>query len=198
MHIILASRSQARARMLKNAGLNIEILPAAVEESRIRADLLSNTGCELTAIAQHLAVAKSQNVSMRHPDCMVIGADQTLIFDDEIFSKSEDTQTARQQLLRLRGREHLLISAAACSFAGKTEWQSTSTAQLTMRDFSTDFLDHYLAAMGERVTTTVGGYEIEGLGIQLFSRIMGDLFTIQGLPLLDLLAFLRSRNVMPG
>ncbi len=198
MHIILASGSSARARMLKDAGIDFEITPAAVDESLIRAEFLSNPSQELVAIAMHLAEAKAQEVSERHPQAMVIGADQILVFEDEILTKPKDLEMARQQLLRLRWNEHQLVSAAACACAGEIEWQSMGTAKLTMRDFSTDFIDQYLAAMGRRVTTTVGGYEIEGLGIQLFSEIRGDLFTIQGLPLLNLLDFLRSRGLIPA
>ncbi len=182
--------------MLKDAGLDFEVIPPNVDESGIRATLSSSSHEDLVAVAQNLASVKSKAISELHPDAMVIGADQVLIFDGEILTKPEDLNVARNQLVRLRTNDHMLVSAVACACSREVQWQTIRTARLLMRNFSADFLDTYLDAMGKRVTTTVGGYEIEGRGIQLFSEIEGDLFTIQGLPLMELLAFLRSRDLI--
>lgn len=193
MRLVLASSSSARAGMLRAAGVEFDTARPAIAEETLRREL---GAAEPAAVAQALADAKALAVAAAEPDALVIGADQVLVLDRMIVTKPADEAAARWQLMRLRGRRHTLISAAACARGGAVVWRASTSAELTMRDFSTDFLDGYLAATGKRVTSTVGGYEIEGLGIQLFSRVAGDLFTIQGLPLLELLECLRSERLI--
>ena len=147
-------------------------------------------------IAAALAAAKAEAVSARLPDALVIGADQVLALGQDLFSKPAGTSEAREQLLRLRGKSHQLHTAASLATGGKVVWTHVEIATLAMRPFSDAFLADYLRAAGDRVCHTVGAYEIEGLGIQLFERIEGSLFTIIGLPLLPLLAELRARGVI--
>ena len=135
-------------------------------------------------------------MSRRIPDAVVIGADQVLALDEELFDKPPDVAAARAQLLRLRGTTHRLLTAVALAQEGRTVWQCMETATLTLRSFSPMALDRYLAVAGDRVTRSVGAYEIEGPAIQLFERIEGDYFTILGLPLLPLLAELRARGAI--
>jgi septum formation protein len=193
--VVLASASPFRRRMLEAAGLSFEVTAADVDEAAIKHELL-RSGSAPTAIAQALAAAKAESVSAHLSEALVIGADQVLALGPELFSKPADVSQAREQLLRLRGRSHQLHTAAALAIGGKAVWSLVETATLTMRPFSEEFLTGYLAAAGDRVRHTVGAYEIEGLGIQLFERIEGDTFTIIGLPLLPLLAELRARGAL--
>ena len=195
--LILASASKVRAQMLRNAGLIFDVVPADVDEEAIRAAL--DDGGETSApsdIAVVLAQTKATIVSERHPDALVIGADQILSCEDEIYAKPANKNEARDQLLRLRGRSHRLISAAACAENGAVAWYHEESAHLTMRDFSNEFLGTYLATAGTAVTASVGAYQVEGLGIQLFSSIAGDYFTVLGLPLMPLLGYLRTQNMI--
>jgi septum formation protein len=181
--------------MLEAAGLAVEVVPAEVDEDAIRGDLV-RSGAPPKAVAEVLARAKAEAVSRLRQQRLVIGADQVLALGDTIFSKAVDAAEARRQLLALRGRSHQLHTAAVLATGGKAVWSAVETATLTMRPFSDAFLEDYLAAAGEGVTRTVGAYEIEGRGVQLFERIDGDTFTIIGLPLLRLLAELRARGVI--
>jgi len=196
LRLILASKSRARRRLLKAAGLDFTAISADVDEDAIRQALDTDDPMPAEDIALILAEAKAVYVGKAHPNDFVIGADQVLEFDGHILTKSETSKAARQSLIQLRGKTHRLISAVAVVRGGETLWRHTEEASLHMRDFSNAFLGQYLAAMGDQVTETVGGYEIEGRGIQLFSKITGDIFTIQGLPLLPLLAFLRREQVI--
>ncbi len=193
--LVLASASPYRRRMLEAAGLAAEVVPAEVDEEAIKRGLL-RSGAAPRAIAEALAQAKAEAVSRPLARALVIGADQVLALDGTIFSKAGDVASARRQLLALRGKSHQLHTAAVLAIGGKPCWSAVETATLTMRQFSDAFLEDYLRAMGNRVTGTVGAYEIEGRGIQLFERIDGDIFTINGLPLLPLLAELRTRGVI--
>ncbi len=196
-HFILASASTARAQMLRNAGLTFDIKPANVDEEAIRTALdTDGNSATPSDVAVVLAQTKASAVSEQHRGRLVIGADQILVCDDEIFSKPADKEEARDQLLSLRGRPHSLISAVACAENGTVAWYHDDTADLTMRDFSNEFLGTYIADAGTAVTASVGAYQIEGLGIQLFSSIDGDYFTVLGLPLLPLLNYLRTRNMV--
>jgi septum formation protein len=145
-------------------------------------------------IAVVLAQAKAKNVSARHPEALVIGADQILSFGPGLLTKAKNEADARATLSNLRGQEHELHSAVAIAQGGEVNWTHVDTAYLTMRDFSDAFLDEYLRRAGERVLQSVGAYEFEGLGVQLFDRIEGDYFTILGMPLLPLLGELRARG----
>jgi septum formation protein len=181
--------------MLEAAGLSFEVVTADVDEAPIKRDLM-RSGSTPTAIAQSLAVAKAEAVSARLPWALVIGADQVLALGGDLFNKPTSTPEAHEQLQRLRGKSHHLQTAAALAVGGKAVWSHVETATLTMRLFSDVFLADYLREAGDRVRHTVGAYEIEGAGIQLFERVEGDTFTIIGLPLLPLLAELRAHGVL--
>ena len=193
--LVLASASPFRRRMLEAAGLSFEVAPADVDEAALKRDLLGS-GSTPSTLAAALAAAKAEAVSARLPGALVIGADQMLALGPDLFSKPVGTPAAREQLLRLRGKSHQLHTAACLATGGKAVWTHVEIASLTMRPFSNAFLADYLRAAADRVCHTVGAYEIEGLGIQLFERIEGSLFTIIGLPLLPLLAELRARGVI--
>jgi septum formation protein len=191
--LVLASASPFRRRMLEAAGLSFRVVPAEVDEAAIRQGMTTGS---LERVAETLAQAKAIAVSRAQPGALVIGADQVLAFGDKLFNKPKDLNDARAQLKALRGHAHHLHTAVALAQAGKILWSHVETVRLVMRSFSDAFLDRYLAEMGTRVCQTVGAYEIEGRGIQLFERIEGDSFTIIGLPLLPLLAELRSRGAI--
>ncbi len=189
--LILASKSQARALLLSNAGLTFETFAADVDE-RAAEQPLVEAGAPPADIASLLAQVKATDVSSRNPGALVIGADQTLGFGDKRFNKPEDEAAARRQLMDLAGQSHQLHSAVACAKDGEILWSHVSTATLTMRPLSPEEVGHYMARVGEQVRSSVGCYQLEGLGVQLFEKIDGDYFTILGLPLLPLLSYLRQ------
>lgn len=195
--LVLASASAARARLLTDAGLRFTVEPADVDEAAIREVLDVEGGMLPEDVASILAESKAATVSERHPLDFVIGADQVLEFDGRIIDKATTIAEARARLIELRGRRHRLISAVVVARTGATLWRHVDQAELTMRDFTNEFLGTYLAAVGEAATRSVGAYEIEARGIQLFARIAGDSFTIQGLPLLPLLNYLRQEEAIP-
>jgi nucleoside triphosphate pyrophosphatase len=195
--LILASGSPYRRKMLHDAGLAFEVIPAAVDEPALKHSFAARTPrLPPSALADALARAKAEAVSQAHPRGLVIGADQILALGDDLFDKPGTDAAVRVQLERLRGKTHRLISAVALAEAGEIVWSHTEEAVLTMRSFSPEFLDRYLAQSGGRVRDIVGAYEIECPGIQLFERVSGDHFTIIGLPLVPLLAALRARGVI--
>jgi len=195
--LILASGSPYRRKMLEAAGLSFHVVPADVDEAALKRGLAAQTPKPIPAtIADALARAKAESVSVRHPDATVIGADQILALGDELLDKPGDLAAARVQLERLRGKTHRLISAVVVAEAGKVLWTHIDEAVLTMRPFSREFIDRYVAQAGPGLCQIVGAYEIEGPGVQLFERLEGDHFTIIGLPLVPLLAELRSRGVI--
>jgi len=194
--VILASGSRPRARMLANAGVPFETDPASVDEAVIRTSMRA-AGADIADVAELLAATKAQQVGRNHGNSLIIGADQMLVCDGEWFDKPEDLQGARAQLRKLRGRTHELISAICVVQGGVVAWHHVNRARITMRPFSESFIDDYVNKMGQNICATVGGYELEGLGAQLFSRIEGDYFTILGMPLLPLLDFLRGHGVIP-
>ncbi|MHA1546455.1 MAG: Maf family protein [Alphaproteobacteria bacterium] len=195
---ILASASAARAKLLQSAGVPVEIIPAQIDETALRANFSAAAATADFAqhLAQHLAQAKALHVSDRSPNRLVIGADQILECGEEIFEKPTDMAQARVQLCQLRARSHNLHSAVALVRDGEILWHHVASAQMEMRDFSDGFLDEYLMQAGEKICTSVGAYQIEGLGVQLFKRISGDFFTILGLPLLPLLDALRTNDAL--
>ena len=196
--VILASASFFRRRLLEAAGLQFEVVPADIDEAALKRGLAAAVPRPSPGtVAEALARAKAEAVGRNHPDALVIGADQVLALDEELFDKPSDMAAARAQLERLRGRTHTLHTAAVLAHNGKIVWTCVEEAMLTMRAFSRQFLDAYLAHCGAAVCRTVGAYEIEGAGIQLFERVEGDHFTIIGLPLLALLGELRSRGALP-
>lgn len=194
--IVLASASRARRELLAAAGLAFTVDPADVDEPALKQRMTAQGKAEPGEIARSLARAKAENVSARHAGILVIGADQVLALGDELLTKAKDEAGARAALLKLKGRTHALHSAAALALDGKTVWEHAGTAELTMRSFSDVFLDAYLLRAGDLVYQSVGAYQLEGLGVQLFDKIEGDYFTVLGLPLLALLSELRARGVI--
>ncbi|MDP6344484.1 MAG: Maf family protein [Alphaproteobacteria bacterium] len=193
--LVLASASQSRADMLRAAGLSFDTAPADIDEGAIKA-AMSADDAEAEDIAMALARDKAGEISRRRPEAAVIGADQILRCEGELFDKATDVPAARRILQHLRGRRHELICAACVCRNGALAWRYLSVARLTMRDFSDAYLDWYLGQVGEAVLWSVGGYQIEGLGAQLFDQVDGDHFTILGLPLLPLLGRLRELGVI--
>ncbi|MBH5385343.1 MULTISPECIES: Maf family nucleotide pyrophosphatase [Bradyrhizobium] len=191
--LILASQSSARKMLLANAGLEFEAVTADIDERGIQAaSRLSNP----REIALLLAREKARAVSASHPGSYVIGADQTLALGMRLFNKPAGRAQALAQLRDLAGKSHELNSAVAVARDGKIVFEDVSVARMTMRETTEAELSAYLAAAGDAVTTSVGAYQLEGLGIHLFERIEGDHFTILGLPLLPLLAFLRRERLV--
>lgn len=195
--IVLASGSPARARLLKAAGLPFDIRPVAVDEDAVRDAMLAENA-KPREIADTLAEMKALRgaAGSAAGETLVIGSDQILVQNGRIFSKADSLDGARSQLQTLRGASHDLVTAVAVARGGAVVWRHIETPRLHMRSFSDQFLDHYLAQAGEGVLSSVGCYHLEGLGIQLMSRIEGDAFSIQGLPLLPLLQFLRDHGVI--
>ncbi len=195
--IVLASASRARREMLAAAGVPFTVDPADLDELALRNALLAEKKSVAPAhIAEALARAKAENVSGRHAGSLVVAGDQVLAFGPELLTKAKDQAAARATLLKLRGREHELHSAVAFAEDGHVIWARVETARLFMRDFSDAFLDDYLVRAGDRICQSVGAYELEGLGVQLFERLEGDYFTVLGLPLLPVLEELRARGVI--
>ncbi|MCP1199105.1 Maf-like protein [Notoacmeibacter sp. MSK16QG-6] len=195
--LILASASPWRIALLQQAGLSVTAEAADIDERAIDS-ALDGSDVEPEDIAIILAEAKAQAVSERHPDALVIGADQVLSLHGEILHKSQDIEEARRRLLQLSGKTHRLNSGLALCKDGETIWRYAGIADMTMRDLDPGFIGRYLAAAGEAVLGSVGVYQIEGLGIQLFESIDGDYWTIIGLPLIPLLAELRSIGAIDG
>jgi septum formation protein len=196
--MILASASAARRRLLEEAGVAVavEAAAAAVDETAVKLAVRAETNPPARA-AEALAELKAMRVSARHPGAMVLGCDQMLDCDGRWFDKPSDLAEARAHLLALKGRRHRLTSAVAAVRDGRLLWHHTEVATLTMRNFSDAFLDGYLAAAGEAALGSVGAYQLEGLGAQLFVMVEGDFFTVLGLPLLAVLDFLRENGELP-
>ncbi|MFI4987527.1 MAG: Maf family protein [Alphaproteobacteria bacterium] len=195
--VVLASASRTRAALLRNAGVACLAEAAGIDEEELKHSLRA-AGASAAEAAETLAELKAMKLSRRHGGTLVIGADQMLACDDSWFDKPADLAAARTQLIALRGREHELVSAVVVVRDGTRLWHHVDKARLAMRSFSDVFLESYLAAAGEAACRSVGAYQLEGLGVQLFERIEGDYFTILGLPLLPLLAFLRNHGVVPA
>lgn len=197
VRLILASGSRARKDMLTAAGLTFEIIPADIDEDGITSTLQTESACvEAADIARVLAGEKALAVARQNPGALVIGSDQVLSVGQRKISKAQTMAEARETLDILRGRTHELVSAVALARDNELLWQTVDSADLTMRDFSDEFLGHYLNCAGERILKSVGCYEIEGAGVQLFEHIDGDHFTIMGMPLLPLLNELRQRGLV--
>jgi septum formation protein len=194
--LVLASASTARARLLRNAGVAFAVDPADLDEGAVKS-AQREAGAGAIECALALAIAKAQVVVRRHPSALVIGADQILALDDDWFDKPADLRAARHQLAALRGRTHRLATAVCVCRDEAVLWQAASEPRLTMRDFGDPFLDAYFAAEGDEVLLSVGAYRLEGYGAQIFAAIEGDHFAIQGLPLIELLGYLRSVGVIP-
>lgn len=193
--LILASQSPFRMTLLKNAGLSFKTEKAAIDERIVEKE----SGIEsISLLARHLAEAKALDVSRRFPTALVIGCDQTLEFEGKVLHKVATMEEAHRRLLLLSGKSHYLHSGIALAKNGEIIWNTVSTAILTMRPFSSAFVGRHLARVGSGVLQSVGAYQIEGEGVQLFETIEGDYFTIIGLPLLPLLNRLRTMEVIDG
>ncbi|TIW32048.1 MAG: Maf-like protein [Mesorhizobium sp.] len=195
--IILASGSPFRKAMLVNAGVEIEAVPAEVDERALEAPL-KHSGVSPEDVALVLAEAKATEVSERRPGALVLGCDQTLSLGDEVFHKPADMEGARRHLLALSGKTHQLNSAAVLARDGEVLWRHVGIASLTMRKLEPAFIGRHLARVGDKALSSVGAYQIEGEGIQLFEKIEGDHFTIVGLPLLPVLEKLRELGAVDG
>jgi nucleoside triphosphate pyrophosphatase len=193
--LVLASRSDVRGKMLAAAGLRFEIRPAQVIERALEARMPAS---DPVTAARFLARAKADAVAATQPGRVVLGADQTLAHGSKRFDKPADRANAAEQLRSLRGRTHELHSALALVRDDELLFAHVDTARLTMRDFSDAFLEQYLDMVGGAALASVGGYQLESIGIHLFERVEGDYFTILGLPLLPLLGFLRESGYVAG
>lgn len=193
--LVLASKSEVRGKLLAGAGLRFETRPARIDERAVEA---RSTARGPVAVAQLLAREKALAAAASLPGRLVLGADQTLARENMRYSKPANRAAATEQLRSLRGRAHALHSALALVRDSAVLFECVDTAQLTMRDFSDRFLETYLDLVGGAALASVGGYQLEGIGVHLFAKVEGDYFTILGLPLLPLLAFLRENGFIAG
>ncbi len=195
--LILASSSASRQMLMRNAGLTFSSIPAQIDERAIDTKL-EQEGAAPEVIALELAKAKAIAVSLLHPEAFVIGSDQTMSLGDRIYHKAKDMAQAHANVLSLSGKTHRLNCGVALAKNGTVIWDTVSIAKMTVRELSADYVSRYLERSGSQVLSSVGAYQLEGEGIQLFSSIEGDYFTILGLPLLPLLAQLRELRVIDG
>lgn len=193
--LVLASKSDVRGKLLASVGLRFEIRPARIDERAVEAEAGVT---DAAAVARLLARAKASAVARLVPGRLVLGADQTLARGGQRFSKPANRAAAAEQLRTLRGRTHELHSALALVRDGAVLFDCVDSARLTMRNVSDRFLEDYLDMAGDAALTSVGGYQLEGIGIHLFERVEGDYFTVLGLPLLPLLNFLRQNGFVDG
>lgn len=195
--IILASASEIRATMLRNAGLNFNVRPGRVDEEAIRNSLEAECA-SARDLADTLAEMKARKVSERDMDALVIGADQVLECEGRIFAKPQTQDDAREHLKFLRGKTHRLLSAAVVCEGGTPIWRQVGTVRLTMHEVSDAMVADYVSRNWESIRYAVGCYKIEEEGVRLFARIEGDFFHILGLPLIELLTWLRIRGDIPA
>ncbi|MBX5221064.1 Maf-like protein [Rhizobium sp. NLR8a] len=195
--LILASSSPFRRMLMENAGLSFEAHPAEIDERAVEAPL-EKAAAKPDTVACILAKAKAEDVSTRFPESLVIGSDQTMSLGDRVFHKPKDMADAANHLRALSGTTHRLNSAIAIVRGGAVLWEHVGHAELTMRPLTEDFIARHLARVGERALSSVGAYQLEGEGIQLFEKIEGDYFTILGLPMLPLLRKLREFGTIDG
>lgn len=195
--LILASASSIRAEMLRNAGLSFDVQPARVDEDTIRASVQAEGG-SARDLADLLAELKALKISDRVPDALVLGADQVLECEGRIFAKAETPEEAAEHLRFLSGKTHRLLSAVVVCQGGKPLWRHVGTVRLTMHSLSEAYLQDYIARNWDEIRHSVGCYQIEREGVRLFAHIEGDFFTILGLPLIELLTWLRIRGDIPS
>ena len=197
MTLILASQSFGRRAMLENAGVVFAVDAAHVDENAVK-EAMKAEGAPVERAAEALAELKAVRVSGRHEGALVLGADSMLACEGRWFDKAGSMAEARDQLLALRGRTHSLVTSAVLVRDGRRIWHHTAVAHMTVRAFSEAFLDAYLEAIGERATASVGCYQVEGRGLQLFSAIEGDFYAIVGLPMVAVLEQLRTLGELPS
>lgn len=195
--LILASGSAFRARLLRNAGIDFIVEKANIDERAVE-ESLGSSGLSPADLAELLAQAKAINVSERFPDKFVIGADQTLSIEERILHKPENMEQARARLLELQGKTHMLLSAVVLVKNSEILWSNVTPSALTMRPLTPGYIGRHLARVGDIALTSVGAYQIEGEGVQLFQSVKGDMFSIQGLPLIELLHALREHRIVEG
>ncbi len=193
--LVLASASGARARLLENAGIAAVCEPAGIDEEEIKKAMRAEAA-SAADVVELLSELKAIRVSQRYPGSLVVGADQILVCEGAWFDKPTDRSRARADLTALAGKTHELLCSACVARDGTRIWHHAASARLTMRPLSESFIDAYLDAIGDAALDSVGGYQLEGLGVQLFSRVEGDFFAILGLPLLPLFEFLRGHEVL--
>ena len=193
--LVLASASPFRRALLANAGLAFEARAAQVDERALERPL-EESGASPVDVALTLAEAKARDVARHFPEALVIGSDQTMSLGPRVYHKPKDMAEAAAHLLSLSGKTHSLNSAVVLMSNGEVVWRHVSTAQMTVRPLSPAFVERHLQRVGERALQSVGAYQLEGEGIQLFDRIEGDYFTILGLPMLPLLAKLRELDAI--
>lgn len=193
--LILASASRTRREILQNAGIDFDVVPADINEEKIKQDMVRADKIPQD-IAERLAFEKAALVSEKYPGCFILGADQILVCAGEIYSKASSMEEARQNLKTFRNRNHMLVTSLVLVKGGTEVWRTTDTPCLVMRDFSDAFLEDYLEKAGEDILSSVGCYFLEGTGLQLFSRIDGNYFSILGLPVINLLEKLRQLNIL--
>ena len=194
--VVLASGSATRKGLLERSGVDVDVRVPGIDEAMVTESLVRDQ-VEPEDIAVCLAEMKALRVGTREPEHVVVGCDQVLWSGGRVFHKAGNIDEARSVLLELRGRSHSLVSAAVAVIGGARTWHATSRAELVMRDFSDSFLESYLARNWPRIQGSVGCYRLEEEGVQLMARVRGDLFAIMGMPLVELLEYLRVRGVLP-